>query len=371
MTKVLIDALGWSDNFSGLTTYCYSIVKELSNVKSEIEFTVLHNVSQFEKNYNTDFTGINVKFVYVGYPLISIKKELYFLFNCLKFSNFDIFYSLSSYLPLILPRAKVISTVHDFKYVDYPELIGWWKSIILKLLIKNSLLRADKVIAISKFTKNVGEKKVKRAIDIQVVYEGPSKFLNAPYYEGHVTDFDYLKDKKFFLCVAEDRPHKNLRILIKSFKKFLSADQNVDIACLVIVGKSVGQLALLCDELEISKNVMLAESVNDVNMKFLYKNAHCLVFPSLYEGFGIPLVDAMYHSLPIITSDRTATCEIAENASILIDPESVEDICGAMQRVYYDTDTHLKLANLANVKRQDYCWSKCALEIISMLKDLK
>ncbi len=371
MNKVLIDALGWSDNYSGLTTYCYSIIKELSVNNSDIDFTVLHNVSDFQKRYGSDFINSKINFVYLDCPLLSIRKELYFLVNYVKFSNYDIFYSLSSYSPLIGPRISTIATIHDLKYLNYPNLIGRWKSLFLTILIRKSLLSANRVIAVSNFTKAEVEKRFKSSINVTVVYEGPSKFYAVPYYEEKSSDFIKLKDQRFFLCVSEDRPHKNLRNLIKSFKMLLTRERDTDNLRLVIIGSGVNRLASLCHKINISGNVVLAESVDDRDMKFLYVNAHCLVFPSLYEGFGIPIVDAMYHSLPIITSDRTATREIAEEASILIDPDSVEDICDAMQRIFCDDNIHFKLATSAKKMSEKFCWNNCAQEIIGILESMK
>lgn len=369
MTRILVEALGWSDAPSGLTTYCYSIIRELSTSEDGLYYTVLHNVSSFQESYGSEFKNSKIEFIYVNLPLLSLRKEIHFFLNKKKYEKYDVFYSMSSYFPVFKPAISSVATVHDLKYVNFPYLIGKWKSLIISFLIRNSVESANKIIAISRFTKDEIEKKYHKFRDVKVIYEGPSRFCTGSKSNNSICLESENISKLFFLSVAENRPHKNLERLLRAFRLVLSQNGSHDVQ-LVLVGSGVSRLSGLCRKLEIDKQVLLAGSVSDDDLRSLFVKAICLVFPSFYEGFGIPLVDAMYCGTPIITSDMTATREIAHGVGLLIDPKSDSQIANAMLKMLKSKNTKIKLSKAGCDAKLKYNWKTCANEVVNQLKQV-
>jgi len=369
MARILIDALGWTEHPSGLSTYCYCIMKELTKANVQLHFTVLHNVVNFKDKFLLELKNKNFTFIYLDKPLLSIQKELHFLFNKKYYSQFDLFYSMSSYAPVFQPNTKFLSTTHDLKYVEFPELIGKWKSILLSKIIKKTVMSADSLIMISNFTKNQVRRKFKIKSPVDVIYEGPSRFISAQI-ESKSKLFNTTREPgPYFLSIAENRPHKNLELMLRAFKIVVDREKIHGIK-FVLVGSGVENLRPVCEELELEKNVLLAGKVSDMELRTLLAGAKSLVFPSLYEGFGIPLVDAMYFGVPIITSNITSTCEIAKDVAILIDPRSKTELANAMSLLINDKKIWNELSMASLKASTKFDWQNCSNDILKIILNI-
>jgi len=262
-------------------------------------------------------------------------------------------------LPLIRkPGLKTVVTVHDLGSEYLPSMHQLKQRLYLSLMQKYQLKTATKIIAVSKATKvdliklGIEDKKIK------IVHEGYDKEL-------FKNDTESNSKKDYYLFVGTVQPRKNLERIIRAFAKI--ADTK-----LMVVG-SKGWLAdeiyRLPKKLGMEDRIKFLGYVPDKDLPALYSGAIALVFPSLFEGFGLPILEAQACGCPVITSNVSSMPEVAGRGTILVDPYSVMEIVNAMIRVQATGfRQQLIKKGFENVKR--FSWEKCARETLEMLENL-
>lgn len=272
----------------------------------------------------------------------------------------DVLFVPSHTLPIIRnPGLKTVMTVHDLGVEYLPKLHQLKQQIYLKYITRYQLKSATKLIAVSKATK---DDLVKRArIDprkISVIYEGYDKKLFKP-------DTKASSLSPYYLFVGTVQPRKNLERLIKAFARTSGVK-------LVIAG-SRGWLAdeiyKLPKKLKIEDRVKFLGYVQDKDMPALYSGAIALLFPSLFEGFGLPLLEAQACGCPVLTSNVSSMPEVAGKGAVLVNPYDVNDIVKGMNRIK-NKELRIKLikAGFENIKR--FSWERCARETLKVLENI-
>lgn len=269
--------------------------------------------------------------------------------------------------PTILPKnIKHTMVVHDIIPELFPDYINNWRKKYYWHLTKKAIKKADKIIAVSQNTKDdlvkyfkIDENKIlAKHIDID------------PIYKKEVTDFDsHALLKKYELTPGYiysggglDK-RKNIDTLILAYK--LLADKDKSIPPLVISGKLMPQLApLIIDvermvkELGLEGKVKVLGFVPQENLPALYKNASLFVYPSLYEGFGMPLLEAMNVGVAVATSNNSSLDEIVGDSAVLFDPKSKEDMAEKIEEILNDKE--LREINIVKAKERagNFSWEK-------------
>ena len=163
---------------------------------------------------------------------------------------------------------------------------------------------------------------------------------------------------------------KNLKFAIENFFTFIKK-HDIDDLKLVLGGsvwkKYEKELSNIINKYDSSK-IILTGYINDEDLKKYYSNALCFIYPSLYEGFGLPVLEAMQCGCPVITSNRTSLPEVIDNAGIQINPESNKELINAYERMYFDKDFRKKCINKGLERAKLFSWEKCAKEIIGFIK---
>jgi len=160
----------------------------------------------------------------------------------------------------------------------------------------------------------------------------------------------------YFLSVSNRKPHKNEFRLIEAFAR---ANLGCEIQ-LVFTGDSNADILRWVEERGVGSRVTFIGIVPEEKLPSLYRGATALVFPSLYEGFGLPIVEAMACGTPVITSNTTAMPEVAGDAALLVDPRSVEQISRAMEQIVTDTSLRQRLRDTGFRQARQFRWSKTA-----------
>lgn len=269
--------------------------------------------------------------------------------------------------PTILPKnIRHTMVVHDIIPELIPEYINNWRKKYYWHLTKKAILKAGKIVAVSHNTKEdlIGHLKIKedkiivRHIDVDSIYK------------KEVTDFDsqaalkkYELTSGYVYVGGGLDKRKNIDTLIYAYKLLL--DKNKNIPDLVISGKLMPQLApLIIDvekivkELEIQNKVKILGFVSQENLPALYKNASVFVYPSLYEGFGLPLLEAMNVGAAVATSNNSSLDEIAGDSTVLFDPKSKEDMAEKIEEILNNKE--LREVNIIKAKERagNFSWEK-------------
>jgi glycosyltransferase involved in cell wall biosynthesis len=283
----------------------------------------------------------------------------------------DVLFVPAHVLPLIHPRRSVV-TVHDLGYLAYPEAhktgdrryLDWstrWNARRAKFVIADSAAtQADLIRAYG-----VDERK------IRVIHLGRDETL-APVPDAQVlaeVQARYGITAHYVLYVGTLQPRKNLARVIEAFARAAAAPAFAGIQ-LVLAGKKgwlYDDLFAQVERMGLAGRVLFPGYVDDADLPALLSGALAFVFPSLYEGFGIPVLEAGACGVPVITSNTSSLPEVAGDAALLVDPHDVDAIAEAMNRLVTDETLRTELARrgLANVQR--FSWEKCARETLAVL----
>jgi len=343
--RIAIDARMVYQPLAGLGRYTKSLIKNLSSIDNVNEYIIIQN----DKGEHGIVKADNFKEVRFNCPPLSFGTMLC-LHRLIRANRIDVFHAPYFMIPL-LSRCPLVVTIHDltaFKFKDFfVGKSGMGRKIAetgIRLLTPVAIKKAVKVITVSIYSKKdiikltgCPDDKVNviyRTVDsIFKVLEGPEKIRK-------------LKDrfglnKRFVLYVGNTRAYKNLPRLIGAFRIFKSKS---DLDHNLVIGsgdkRNLDFLNKLVYDLGMSDDVIFTGVLTDDEVVGLMKAADIFVFPSLYEGFGLPPLEAMACGTPVITSNRTSLPEVVGDAALLVNPESEQEIASAMQRLL--TDDNLK-----------------------------
>jgi len=235
--------------------------------------------------------------------------------------DIDVFFSPAHYGPRFLPVPLVV-TVHDLAFLYYPKEFLKKDLYQLRSWTKYSVLKAKKVIAVSRTTKKDLIKFYQLPSEkISVVYNGYEKYLQVQRSKFKLKE----GDKPYILYVGTLQPRKNIVTLINAFQKINQIYPELE---LVIAGKKgwlYQQIFETVIDLGLENNVFFTDFITDNQLVYLYQNAFCLVMPSLYEGFGLPVLEAMSFGCPVISSFASSLPEVGGDACFYFDPENTND----------------------------------------------
>lgn len=285
-----------------------------------------------------------------------------------KYPNAVIHYP-DSMAPFIC-KNKVIITIHDLAFKSLKDVFTKktviWKSIATKLSVK----KAKDIIAITNFTQN--EIKAHYGEDIvnktQVILNGFNKFSDDKINEDNVNkDILDLKNINYILTVSTISPRKNIDGLIKAFNEIKEDNQYK----LVIAGNNGWMFEKVYEEAEklgIKDRILFTGKINDDELKYLYKHANIFVYPSYYEGFGLPPLEAMSFNVPCVVSNKTSIPEVVGNAAITVNPNSYKEIAKQIEKFINSENLRNEYIQKGNKRLSKFSWEKCAEETIKLYK---
>jgi len=268
---------------------------------------------------------------------------------------------------------KSIITVHDLAIYKNPNWFPrrqWFGKNILTPL---SVYKAKKIIAVSENTAlDLMELfKIKKE-KIEVIHEGVENYNEFIIDEEKIKAELKLKDP-FFLFIGTLEPRKNIVGLIEAFSQFLQTSKDPSFK-LVLAGKKGWQYEPIFEaikKLKLEDNVIYAGYVNLTEKVYLLKNALAFVFPSFYEGFGLPILEAMNMGVPIITSNIASIPEIVIDNALLVDPYNAKSIAEAMAKIATDGELRDKLIMKGRGIAQNFTWRACTEKTLALYESLK
>jgi glycosyltransferase involved in cell wall biosynthesis len=274
----------------------------------------------------------------------------------------ELVHSLASTAPA-WGRFRRVVTIHDLIYRIHPDAHAGVLSLGMRVLVGLAARRSDRVIADSRSTRDDLVRLLSVPPErIDVVPLGVRASGRAePTAEAGLRSRYELGDRPIALSVSAKRPHKNLLRLLDAVASIPSEERPV----LVVPGYSTWHEDALTGrraELGLEGDVRFLSWVPDADLEGLYRAAACFVFPSLYEGFGLPVLEAMERGLPVACSDRSSLPEVAGDAALLFDPESTPAIAGAIRRLLGDAELRERLAQAGRLRAAGFTWERTARE---------
>lgn len=355
--NITIDLRLW--NVSGIGTYLQNVVPAVVDHFSEKKFYLLGNVELL--------AGVswpeNVVIIRFDVPLYSLKEQIYTPLIIPKDSqllwwphwNAPIFYS-----------GPLVTTIYDAFHLRIPLSVrNLLKNTYARLLFKNAALRSLMILTISQFSKDemhdlVGIDKSR----VHVAHLGVNDEWHELASEGAE------KAAPYIIYVGNVKPHKNLKVLVKAFGILGVTIPHK----LIIVGKKDGfitgdtEIEELCASFP--DKVEFTGWVEDSEVKKYVSKAALMVFPSLYEGFGLPPIEAMACGCPVLSSDIKVTREICADAAWYFDPEDYEELASLIQTILGDHKEREKLIEKGRERAKEFLWTDCNMTTIDKFNSL-
>ena len=270
-------------------------------------------------------------------------------------------------LPLFTKLPGVV-TVFDLSFVHYPEIYPTWRRIYLNFITRKACSKAEHIIVISKSGKHDLIKFFQ--IDpsrISVIYPG----VNPKFKRGCLNQINKFRQAKklpsrFLLHVGTLQPRKNLPFLIKAFDK--ARLKGVDLVFAGGKGWYFDEIFKLVQTLGLEKRIHFLGYVSDEDLPLLYSAAEFLVFPSIYEGFGMPILEAMSCGTPVIASQTSAIPEAVGKAGLLFDPNNIDDLVQHLIELVENPERLDQLREIAPTHAAKFTWDKAGKQTAEIYK---
>jgi glycosyltransferase involved in cell wall biosynthesis len=268
-------------------------------------------------------------------------------------------------------KAKIITTIYDTSYIDAPETLRRRTKHLLDKNLARSCEMADKVIVISEYTKariiellNVDPNK------IEIIYPGVDNNLyntNTGADEQKIVKERYGIAGEYYLYLGTIEPRKNIVRLVEAYADLYQ--KRKDCPKLVLAGSLGWLYNPILDTINSSvakEKILLTGYIEDKDVPALISGANAFVFPSIYEGFGMPPLEAMACGVPVIASGTTALKEVISGVGLEVNPYSVEEIENALERIVADTELRKTSVEKGIKKALEFTWEKSASKLLGV-----
>jgi glycosyltransferase involved in cell wall biosynthesis len=271
----------------------------------------------------------------------------------------DLFFS-PGYNTPVFCASPFVFTIHDLTHIHCPESRRPTVELYYSSVMKRACRRAARIITVSEFTrKQIIEWSEVAAEKVVNVGNGIESTYN-PQGDSYALGFPYL------LTVSNRKPHKNEFRIVEAFAK---ADLDPQMH-LVFTGETTEKLSRWIETQEVCSRVDFIGSVPEERLPSLYRGAQALIFPSLYEGFGLPIIEAMACGTPVVTSNVTAMPETAGFAALFVNPRSIEEISNAMERITRDLSLRNQMRDRGIARAGKFSWEDTCDRVVQLLREI-
>lgn len=366
MSKILVNGLQFSHDGAGISRYSHKLSEKLLEKNNNIDVLCRTDVIDEFKN-SENLIQVNLE------NAKSYKRIINEQVKSLKiYKNYDLVHFLDYATPVLYKGIKV-ATIHDMAMFAMQDKYTKAQSLTKKILLENTIKNADKLVCISEFTAkellryypNVDESK------LEVVYNGfeyKSLVLDRNIVSDTLSKFKISKD--YLLFVGTLSPHKNIERIVEAFNEIKRNGYDYQ---LVICGKKgwlYEEIFNKVKELNLESEVVFTDYVTDEELEVLYQNTKLFVFPSLYEGFGFPPIEAMARKVPVLTSKEGALPEIVGDAALNCDAYNIHDISVKMIDGLSNEELRCSLIE-KGIKRSEYfSWENTSKKMIKVYEKL-
>lgn len=353
LLKNKLEGIGW---------FTYESLKRIVLSHPEHEFFFI-----FDRKYDKEFIfAPNVKPIVIGpqarHPFLFYLWFEFSIPHILKKIGADLFLSPDAYCSL-KTKTKTLIVIHDLNFEHFPENMPWLVRNHYTYFTPRFAKKANRIATVSEFSKVDIVKQYDISPDkIDVVFNGANKSFKALTDDlKKITKEKYSQGQEFFVFIGALNPRKNLVNLFKAFD--LYRDQNKTSTKLLVVGEKMwwtGEIKDTFESMKYKDEVVFTGRLEPNDLHKVVGSALAVAYVSIFEGFGIPIVEAWYAETPVITSNVTAMPEIAGDAALITDPFNPQSIADAMKSITFDEKLRQNLIEKGKLRRQKFSWEKTA-----------
>ncbi|MCF8238784.1 MAG: glycosyltransferase family 4 protein [Saprospiraceae bacterium] len=358
------------NRLEGIGWYTYEVVRRMVDAHPEHQFIFF-----FDRAYDPEFVfAPNVEPVVLHpparHPLLFMVWFDWAIPRALRKHRADLFFSPDGFLSL-RTSVPTLLTVHDLAYKHFPDQVAGMDRWYYRRFMPRFMQHADRIVTVSEATRmDVIESGISPA-KVSVSYNGANpRFTAQPVEEGERIRNQYTQGEPYFLYVGAIHPRKNVTRLVRAFSLFKE-----ETGCphrLVLLGRMAWMAADTKAAIVESpfREHIIQVGYQGGDLPAFYSGAEALVYVSLFEGFGIPIVEAMGCETAVITSDRSSMAEVAADAAILVNPESEAAIAEGMARLVREPGLRQELIEKGTERRTRFDWDRTAREVWSLLEEM-
>jgi glycosyltransferase involved in cell wall biosynthesis len=369
-----IDAHAIGARQGGNETYIANLIKSLAEIDDDNLYTIyLANASaaaQWREEFTARYKNFSVRLLPPPTPLVRVPAYLtYELFR----RPVDVLHVQYTAPPFC--RVPVVVTIHDLAFERMPETFTRRGSFQLKLTVRRTAKKAARIATVSEYSRqdllNIYKLNPEK---VAVTYNGIGRnFVPQPSTPNEAEELRrrFGVSRDFLLAVGSLQPRKNLVRLIRAYAKLRSEREDFR-PQLVIVGRKLWLASEIFDEVKRQRwadDVILTGYVADEDLPALYRAARAFVYPSLFEGFGLPPLEAMACGTPVVTSDVSSLPEVAGDAALLIDPNDELALANALIEIVNNEGLRAKLREKGIAQAKKFTWRDAAEKTLSLYQE--
>jgi len=379
--KIGIDIRSLMDvQYSGVSEYTLNLVKEILKLDSKNKYILFYNSFKDITNIIPEFKQANAEIVYTKYPnkiFNYLMQKLFFYPKLDKLLGVDTFWAPHINFIRLSRRGRSILTIHDLSFVRYPEYFSFRKNIWhWAINVKRIIEKFDTIVAVSKNTKNdIMDLYNIPADKVKVIYSGIGQQYRV--IDNNDKNLESVRKKyglpeKFILFLGTLEPRKNIEGIIRSYNKFRENNSDLGDYRLVIAGGQgwrSGRIFKEYNKSKFKKDVKFLGYIAGEDKPYIYNLSSLFIYPSFYEGFGFPPLEAMACGLPVITSFSSSLTEIVGQAALTIDPYNINEIAAAIKELITD-DNLKKILRAKGLERAGkFNWEYSARKYLNIFKE--
>ena len=365
--RTIMDARTASDHFPGIGRYTYSLAREMVRRGTLEQLLLIVNPQSTNKRFDlaplTETSG--VRLVETSARSFTLREQLQ-LPGQLRELSPDVLHYPYTIMPLATPRPYVL-TVHDIIPLRFPQYFSVGQRMLYRLFLKITLNSAACVICVSEVTRSELNSVLSVESDrLYVVHEGVSEeFQPCAADELARVRTRYGLPEDYLLYLGSNKPHKNLAALVDAYARVHSAP------VLVLAGTEdprYPEARCRVDSLNLEKRVRFVSSIMEKDLPALYGGATAFLYPSIYEGFGLPPLEAMACGVPVVCSDIPSLRETTGDAALRFDPGNTDSIAASLERIVQDSKLRTVLKDRGFRHSAEYSWEKAAEKTVSIYR---
>lgn len=356
---------------AGISNYIQQLLYHLADVDQDNRYSVFLGDRRFSGD---ERLRLQISRLPTEHPEVRILWEQIIQPAVLVSQQIDLLHAPAFVVPLLSVCPTVV-TIHDLSFIHFPEAFRPWKRLYLSRFTAWSVRKAQRVIAVSESTRqDVISCFGLPAGQVEVVHNGvDGRFRPLP--EADVESFRLRRGLpgRFILFIGTLEPRKNLETLLRAFALLLAKYRNSpgDLPRLIIGGAKgwyYERVFATVEELELTRYVIFPGYITQEELPWWYGAATLFVYPSYYEGFGLPVLEAMRCGTPVITSNASALAEVAGEAGLLVEPMDAEGLAEAIYRLLQDGTSSAQLRQLGLDRSARFSWERTARETASVYR---
>ena len=363
-----VDGRKLEKNKTGIGNYLDNIFRNLINIDNHNQYFLFVNNRE-----GVIYDAENVHIIEVANPRFIKNEKLaslvwlnISLIKEIKRKKIDIFWGPNFLKPIFFPKKKSIITIHDLAFIENKDQHSKIHSLYLKILLKLNINKQIKILTVSEYSKS----------DILKIYDVPKENVYITYCaidnESNGNKSAVKLPDEYMLFVGTLEKRKNLNVIFESLH--YTKTNGGKILPLVVVGakgNGLFEVKQRIKDLSIENDIVFTGYVTDEELNYIYSNAKLFIFPSFYEGFGIPLLEAMKFKVPIISSNRTSLPEVAANAAEYFSPDSPSELSEKINLLMENTARKNELVNSGIERINDFSWKKSAEVLCEAIKEVE